>query len=64
MDDLSSVGERNVKRDFENDRYSAAVLAKAFERLMADSGETSTVPDSVQDAPSTNQQLLPMETSQ
>ena len=64
MDDQSSVGERNVERDFENDRYSASVLANAFERLIPDSGKTSAVPDSVQDAPSTKQQLLPMEASQ
>lgn len=48
MDEPPAIGLREVKRDFEEDRHSPALLATAFERLAVASDHSGHDFDSVQ----------------
>jgi hypothetical protein len=48
MDEPPTIGFREVKRDFEEDRHSRDLLATAFERLAVASDNSSHDFDSVQ----------------
>jgi len=53
MDEPPTIGLREVKREFEEDRHSPALLATAFERLAVASDNSSHDFNSVQDVQQT-----------
>ena len=62
MEGSSTIGQRRLIRDCVFDRYSASLLAKAFEQITADRAPQSVDESSVQTARVTQPQPQLLET--
>ena len=58
MEDPPTIGHRELNREFESDRHSAAVLAKVFEALGRFVDSSPVLSNSVQSQPSETRKLL------
>ena len=58
MDDMPSIGHRELRREFEDDRHSQALLAMAFEVLQGANDRDPPETHSVQSVPAQRRELL------